>query len=84
MKKISLKEIAFPIDVEVIQKILKRNGVVKVAELPNKDGFYLFDEKGVLIPSKQILKIVWEQYLGQKIVGRSGKGTHHLINAGYG
>jgi len=67
MKKISLKEIAFPIDVNVIKKILQNNGIVKIAELPNKDGFYLLDEEGVLIPSKKIVAMVWEQYFGQKI-----------------
>jgi len=67
MKKISLKEIAFPIDVDIIIKILQGNGVVKVAELPDMDGFYLLDEEGVLIPWRQILVMVWEQYLRTKI-----------------
>ena len=67
MKKISLKEIAFPLDVNVIKKILQSNGIVKVVELSDMEGFYLLDEKGVLIPSTQILEMVWEQYLGLKI-----------------
>ena len=68
MKKISLKEIVFPIDFDAIKKILRSNGVVKVAELHDMDGFYLLDEEGALISSRQILTMVWEQYLNQKIV----------------
>lgn len=67
MKKISLKEIVFPIDVEVIKKILQINGVVKVAELHEMDGFYLLDEEGAFVSSRQILTMVWEQYLNQKV-----------------
>ena len=67
MKKISLKEIVFPIDVDIVKKILQNSGVVKVGELHDMDGFYLLNEEGTLISSRQILTMVWEQYLNQKI-----------------
>jgi len=67
MKKISLKEIVFPIDVDTVKKILQNNGAVKVGELHDMDGFYLLNEEGALIPSRQILTMVWQQYLDQKI-----------------
>jgi len=67
MKKIPLKEIAFPLDVEVIKEILLRNGIIKVGELPSAEGFFLLDENGGLIPTRQILFMVWHQYLQRKI-----------------